>query len=94
MSNTWMLVASSQPKLRQNHHQSFAGSASTMTSCEAYTWAHEDVMWSTSISESSLIIWMVMIVVKPRPALSALAENSSQSPELIGCWNKPSSPTS
>ena len=71
-----MLVASSQSEFLQNHHMSLAGSARTMVSFDEYTWAHEDVMWSTSNEASSSSIRIVMIVVKPRPALSALAENS------------------
>ena len=51
-------------------------------------------MWSSCISDSSPSNSIVIIVLNPRPALSALAENSLQSSEAAGCWNKPSSPTS
>ena len=91
MSKEWMFVASSHPEFLQNHHQSFAGSARTRVSFDEYTCAQEEVMCSTSKETSSLSILIVIIVVNPRPALSALAENYLHISLVMGWEIRPSS---
>ena len=66
----------------QYHHQSFAGSASTIILPEAYTLTQDDAIWSTCKVVSSSNNPIVAIVVNPRVITSLAEENSLQSPAV------------